>query len=119
MAVLFAANWLMFWFFGIRIPLAHALATVPLLMLVAGLPITPQGMGTRDLLSIQLFSGYAAGAPEARSAAIAAATLSFACALTLVQLVISSIFMRRARRLLSIGDRDAAGLSGPAVSSRQ
>jgi hypothetical protein len=102
MAVLFAANWLMFRFFGIRIPLGHALATVPLLMLVAGLPITPQGMGTRDLLSIQLFSGYAVGVPEARSAAIAAATLSFACALTVVQLIISSIFMRRARRLLSI-----------------
>ena len=29
-----------------------------------------------------------------------AATLSWACALTLVQLVISSIFMRKARRLL-------------------
>jgi hypothetical protein len=101
MIVLFAGSWLVFWFFGIWIPLGHALATVPLLMLVAGLPITPQGMGTRDLLSIELFSRYATGTAEARSAAIVAATLSWACALTLVQLVVSSIFMRKARRLLN------------------
>jgi hypothetical protein len=101
MVVLFAGSWLVFWFFGIRIPLGHALATVPLLMLVAALPLTPQGMGTRDLLSIQLFSRYAAGTPDAQRAAIVAATLSWACALTVVQLVISSFFMRKARRLLS------------------
>jgi Lysylphosphatidylglycerol synthase TM region len=100
MVVLFAGSWLVFWFFGIQIPLGHALATVPLLMLVAALPLTPQGMGTRDLLSIQLFSRYAAGTPDAQRAAIVAATLSWACALTVVQLVISSIFMRKARRLL-------------------
>ncbi|HMI84810.1 MAG TPA: lysylphosphatidylglycerol synthase domain-containing protein [Polyangiaceae bacterium] len=100
MVVLFAGSWLVFWFFGIRIPLGHALATVPLLMLVAALPITPQGMGTRDLLSVELFSRYAAGTPQAQSAAIVAATLSWACALTVVQLIISSIFMRKARRLL-------------------
>jgi hypothetical protein len=101
MMVLFAGSWLVFSFFGIRIPLAHALATVPLVMLVAGLPITPQGMGTRDILSIELFSRYASGTPEAQTAAVAAATLSWACALTLIQLVVSSIFMRKARRLLS------------------
>ena len=101
MVVLFAGSWLVFWFFGIRIPLGHALATVPLLMLVAALPLTPQGMGTRDLLSIQLFSRYAAGTPDAQRAAIVAATLSWACALTVVQLLISSFFMRKARRLLS------------------
>jgi len=93
MIVLFAGSWLVFWFFGIGIP--------PLLMLVAGLPVTPQGVGTRDLLAVQLFSQYAAGTPEARRAAIVAATLSWACALTLVQLVISSLFMRKARRLLN------------------
>jgi hypothetical protein len=58
-------------------------------------------MGTRDLLSIQLFSRYAAGTPDAQRAAIVAATLSWACALTMVQLVISSFFMRKARRLLN------------------
>ena len=109
MMVLFAGSWLVFSFFGIRIPLGHALATVPLLMLVAGLPITPQGMGTRDLLSIELFSRYAAGTPEARSAAVVAATLSWAGALMLIQLVVSSIFMRKARRLLSSQSRPSAG----------
>ena len=105
MVVLFAGSWLVFWFFGIRIPLGHALATVPLLMLVAALPITPQGMGTRDLLSIQLFSRYAAGTPDEQRAAIVAATLSWACALTVVQLIVSSIYMRKARRLLSLESR--------------
>jgi hypothetical protein len=110
MIVLFAGSWLVFWFFDIRIPLGDALATVPLLMLVAGLPITPQGMGTRDLLSIELFSSYATGSQEARSAAIVAATLSWACVLTIIQLVISSIFMRKARRLLN--NTEAAPLTG-------
>ena len=101
MAVLFTGTWLAFWFFDIRIPIERALPTVPLLMLVAGLPITPQGVGTRDIVSVELFSAYVEGPPEARRAAIVAATLSWACALTLVQLVASTIFMRKARALLA------------------
>jgi hypothetical protein len=115
MIVLFGGSWIVFLFFGIRIPLGHALATIPLLMLVAALPITPQGIGTRDLLSIQLFSRYVAGPPEAQRAAIVAATVSWACALTLVQLGISTVFMRKARRLLRSRESERVSLGGPAV----
>jgi hypothetical protein len=104
MVVLFVATWVPFQFFGVRIPLAQALATIPPVMLVVGLPITPQGVGTRDVLAVQLFSGYVSGTTDERRAAIVAASLCWAGALTLVQLVISPFFMRRARQLL----KDAA-----------
>jgi len=100
MIVLFVATWVPFWFFGVRVPLAQALAMIPPLMLVTGLPITPQGVGTRDILAVQLFSDYAVGTPDERRAAIVAASLCWAGSLTLVQLMVSALFMRKARRLL-------------------
>jgi hypothetical protein len=99
--VLFVMTWVPFWFFGVRIPLHQALALLPPIMLVAGLPISPQGVGTRDILVMQLLSAYAPGTPEEGRATIAAASLSWAVALTLVQLVIAGIFMSRARKLLA------------------
>jgi hypothetical protein len=100
MIVLFVATWVPFRLFGVRIPFTQALATVPGVMLVAGLPVTPQGVGTRDLLAVQLFSNYAAGTTDERRASIVAASLCWAGAMTFVHLIISPIFMRRARRLL-------------------
>ena len=101
MIVLFLATWLPFFFFGVRIPLGYALAAIPPLMLVAALPITPQGIGTRDVLAVQLFSQCALGSPEERRAVIVATTLSWAVTLIIVQAVVSPLFMRRARRLLA------------------
>jgi hypothetical protein len=98
--VLFAGSWVPFLFFDVNIPLAHALALIPPLMLVVALPISPQGFGTRDLFAQQLFVGYAHGTLAEQRAAVAAATLTFGCALTLVQAALSPLFMARARRLL-------------------
>jgi hypothetical protein len=74
-------------------------------MFVAALPITPQGIGTRDALSVFLFAEFvplSAGSGSASDAAalVAASTLTWATALTLVQLVGSPLLMRRAYRLL-------------------
>jgi hypothetical protein len=100
-AVQFVGAWIPFAFFGVRIPLVDALALVPPLMVVVALPITPQGVGTRDLLAMELFAGYASGASEERGAAVAAATVSWAGAITLVQLAFSPLFYRRAQTMLA------------------
>jgi hypothetical protein len=97
-AVLFTGSWLPFWFFGIDIPLADALALIPPLMVLVALPITPQSIGTRDAFAVQVFAVYAAGTQPERIAAVAAATLSWAVALTFAQLPLSLIFMRIAAR---------------------
>jgi hypothetical protein len=102
-AVQFVGAWVPFHFFGVRIPLEDALVLMPLLMFVVALPVSPQGLGTRDALSLALFSDYAVGSAEERAAAVAATTLSWLCALTLVQAGLSPLFMRRAYRLLGRG----------------
>ncbi len=99
--VLFVGTWAPFMLFGLRIPLADALALIPVVMLVSALPITPQGVGTRDVVALELLAGYAPGDHSQQAAAVAAATLSWACALTLVQAVISPVFMRRAQKILN------------------
>jgi hypothetical protein len=97
LAVLFLGTWLPFWFFGVRIPLSAALALIPVLMVAVTLPITPQGVGTRDLLAGTLFERFAEGATrEERLAAIGASTASFAAAITLVELAIGLALLRAA-----------------------
>ncbi len=102
--VLFIGSWAPFEFFGVHVPLTDALALIPVVMLVAALPITPQGVGTRDVIAIELLAGYADGNREQQIAAVAAATLAWACALTIVQALVSPVFMRRAQKLLSTRD---------------
>jgi hypothetical protein len=74
---------------------------MPVLMFVVALPVSPQGLGTRDALALALLSGYAPGTPAEQSATLAATTLSWLVALTLVQLAFSPPFMRRAYTLLT------------------
>ena len=99
LAVLFVGVWLPLHWFGVAIPLADALVVVPPVVLVSALPVTPQGVGTRDALAVFLFQKFAAPGIDAE-AQIAAATLSWAVALTAVQLLSSPFLMRRAYRLL-------------------
>lgn len=93
-AVLFIGSWIPFWFFGVEIPVVEALALIPALLVLVALPITPQSIGTRDAFSVQVFAFYGLGTQDERIAAVAAATLSWAAALTLAQLPISLIFAR-------------------------
>jgi hypothetical protein len=95
--VLFVGTWLPFWFFGVKIPLGAALAFVPIMMVAATLPITPQGVGTRALLAVTFFARYAPGAtPEEQAAAIAASMTSFEVAFTMVEAVLGLVLLRRA-----------------------
>ncbi|MCC6551606.1 MAG: flippase-like domain-containing protein [Polyangiaceae bacterium] len=97
LAVLFAGTWLPFRFFGVSIPPGAAALYVPILMVAVTLPITPQGFGTRDVLAAAFFERFAAGATqEERLAAIAAATTSWAVAVTLVDVVLGLALLRAA-----------------------
>lgn len=101
-AVQFFGAWLPFSFFGVEIPLSDALSLMPIIMFVVALPVSPQGLGTRDALSLSLLSSYATGTPGEQAASIAATTLSWLGALTVVQLLLSPLLMRRAFRLLGV-----------------
>jgi len=103
--VQFIGAWAPFFFFGVEIPLSDAFALMPVLMFVVTLPVSPQGLGTRDALSLALLSGYAHGSSAERASTLAAATLSWMCALTVIQLLFSPLFMRRAYQLLGRGPR--------------
>ncbi len=106
MLVLFAGSWIPFAFFGVHIPPGAAFAYVPVLMVVAALPITPQGVGTRDWFALHCFSQYGPGSPADQQAAVVAATLTFAVGITLVQAVFSLALMPRALRLLHAARTD-------------
>lgn len=76
MAVLIIGHWLAMRLFGIEVPAAAAVARLPVLFLVAALPISPSGLGTTQAAAVTLFSEYAEGgaAPEAT---VLAYSLSF------------------------------------------
>jgi hypothetical protein len=101
--VQFAGAWLPFAFFDMHIPFVDALGKIPIILFVVTLPVSPQGLGTREALSIALLSDYATGTPAERAGTIAAATLSWLFVLVVLQLVLSPLFMRRAYALLGRG----------------
>lgn len=114
LAVLFAGTWLPFRFFGVDIPFVSALAYVPILMVGVTLPITPQGLGTRDLIAVHFFEPFApGGTPGERFAAIAAATASWAAACMITQGLFGLVLLRRA--LPALERRAPAPVPGPAT----
>jgi len=98
LVILFLGMWLPLRFFNIFIPLSDALAFIPVLLLVGALPITPQGVGTRDVVALKLLADYAPHGSGANT--VAAATLCWAVSLTLIQVVLAPLFWAPARRLL-------------------
>ena len=61
--------------FGIRVPLVDAMATLPVIFLVAVLPISVQGLGTTQATMGYFFARYAPGDAAAQEAAVVAASL--------------------------------------------
>lgn len=109
LVVLFLGTWLPFSFFGVNIPWSSAVVYVPILMVGVTLPITPQGVGTRDLLAVTFFESFAIGAThEERLAAIAASTTSWVVAFTLTEAVLGLFLLRRA--LPALTKRERAGV---------
>ncbi|MCA9626235.1 MAG: flippase-like domain-containing protein [Myxococcales bacterium] len=97
-ATLYLSTWLVFSFFGVWIPPGAALAYVPVLMVVAALPLTPGAIGTRDAVAVELLAAFATG--EHGVSAIAATTLSWFVMLNLGAALLSPPLMRRASTLL-------------------
>jgi hypothetical protein len=96
---LILANYIAMHFFGVDPPIGRALALLPLVFVVATLPISPSGLGTAQLTAMALFAPYAAGATEEdRRAAVLAATLGLQFLALGCQLVIGAFFLRRVSR---------------------
>jgi hypothetical protein len=61
--------------FGVPVPVVDALAALPVVFLVAALPISVQGLGTTQAAMIFFFARYAPGARPAQEAAVMTASL--------------------------------------------
>jgi hypothetical protein len=112
--VLFLGSWLPFFFFDVNIPAGTAFAYLPVLMVIVALPITPQGAGTRDVVSVTFFSQFAAGNEGQQRAAVLATTVTFAVALSLIQVIFSSALMRRALRMIAAAQPPQLAADGSA-----
>jgi hypothetical protein len=61
--------------FGVAVPLVVALATLPVVFLIAALPISVQGLGTTQAAMVFFFARYAPGARSSQEAAVLTASL--------------------------------------------
>jgi hypothetical protein len=103
-ACLLVETWIAYAFFGVKIPPAAAGTDLVFVLLVSGLPLTPMGLGTRDLAAVSLFSRYASDATDAeRRASVLAAGGALVTATMLCQLLIGLLFARRGLRILNAG----------------
>ncbi len=92
---LVAGNYLMMRVFDIRPPLDQTLALLPLVFIVATLPISPSGLGTAQAIAVQLFAPFAAGVTaDERNASVLAYSLGFQFGSLIVQAVIGLVFLR-------------------------
>jgi hypothetical protein len=90
------------------VPLVQALAALPVVFLVAVLPISVQGLGTTQATAIFFFSRYAPGDHAAQQAAVLAASLVAQAVPLLFQAALGVACLRsRVGRALSASAEDA------------
>lgn len=77
MLLLAVLHWGAFRVWGIPVPFVRGVSLMPIVLLVAAVPITPSGLGTTQALQVLFFSPYA---PEAGQAAREASVLAFSLA---------------------------------------
>jgi hypothetical protein len=109
-ATLVAFQFSMLRAFGVAVPLAQAIVTLPVIFFVAVLPISVQGLGTTQAAMVYFFARYAAGGSTAQEASVLAASL-FAQALALAfQTVLGLLCLRSrtGRELRTASTRTAA-----------
>ncbi len=88
--------------FGVAVPLVDALATLPVVFLVAVLPISVQGLGTTQAAMIYFFAHYAPGTRAMQEAAVLSASLVGQATALAVQAVLGVACLRsRVGRALS------------------
>lgn len=114
--VLVLGTWLPFFWFDVHIPAGPALLFIPVVLVAVTLPITPQGFGTRDALSVAFFAAYAPGVTEAeRTARIAACTASWGVAAALASALVGLVCTRFAAQL--VDRRTLRGAAPPDVGT--
>jgi uncharacterized membrane protein YbhN (UPF0104 family) len=79
--------------FGVALPFGIAMASMPVILLAAGLPITPAGLGTQQATMLFFYEPY--GDP----AAILAFGLAFPVAVTLARCLLGLRYLRSLARL--------------------
>ena len=79
--------------FGVALPFSVATASMPVILLAAGLPITPAGLGTQQATMLYFYAPY--GDP----AAIFAFGLAFPVAVTLARCLLGLTYLRSFARL--------------------
>lgn len=84
--------------FAIDPPVVQALTLLPLVMVVAVLPISPSGLGTAQAVAVALFARYAPGAPADQRATVLACFLGIQLLALVVQALVGLVFLRRLTR---------------------
>jgi hypothetical protein len=80
--------------FGVKVPALQTLLCFPVVLLVAVLPISIQGIGPTQGAMIFFFSRYAAGSPSVREATVFAASLGVQAIAWCVQVALGLICIR-------------------------
>ena len=93
--------------FGVAVPLVEALATLPVVFLIAVLPISVQGLGTTQAVMVYFFARYATGGKLTQEAAVMTASLVGQAVSLSVQAVLGVACMK---------SRVGRGLSAPEAS---
>jgi uncharacterized membrane protein YbhN (UPF0104 family) len=97
---------LFFWIgtsaFNVSVPLGFAMASTPLILMVASLPITPGGLGTQQAAMLYFFSPYGS------EAAILAFALAFPVAVMLGRMPIGLLYLRDLAALREPASQDSA-----------
>jgi len=104
--VLVLGTWGSYFFFGVHIPIGQTLIYMPIVLMGATLPLTPQGFGTRDTLSGLFFEQYAPDPSHSeRLGRLVACTTSWGVITLLVAVLIGLVCSRIVRkRLRALGE---------------
>jgi hypothetical protein len=93
-AMLYLLQICLFRAFHLNIPIGVVVSALPIVFLIAGLPISVQGLGTSQAAMIYFFARYAPGDRQAQQAALLAASLAGQTLVFVVQALIGLVCMQ-------------------------
>ena len=115
-AILFVFQIVMLRGFGVAVPILQAIAALPVVYLIAVLPISVQGLGTTQATMIYFFARYAAGDTHAQQAAVLTASLVGQAGTLAFQIVLGLACLKsRVGRAVTEASQEAQTASAPAA----
>jgi uncharacterized membrane protein YbhN (UPF0104 family) len=117
--VLCVSMWLSFYFFDVTVPLFESFLYIPVILLISTLPLTPQGVGTREFIAIKLLVPFVVTSDGDPKAPIIASGVAWAASTAAVSAVISLLFSRRASKLLGAPPGNPSGAADEAPAPLQ